>query len=262
MSRLLFFLSIVTFLYLTALVGNSAGNIDAPLVHWELDGDGRDSVGDSHLEIHDGDFVEGKYGQALSLDGLGAYAVDEDGADYINGLEAITIAMWIESRQTNTDKGFLVGREPDGSDKYLCIRYDVGGANGGGTNVIKTGVNTGQGKTTLESSNDVQVTEWQHVAMVWSSGEQIKLYINGVQDEPTANEAPIGGELFDFTKVILGKGAKDSDAVSWDGLIDDVYIYPTALSDREIIDVMEGRALSVNIHKKLTTTWGSLKSGG
>jgi hypothetical protein len=228
-------------------------------VHWKLDGDGSDSVGNNNLEIIGGDFDDGFHDQALSLDGSGAHAIDEDGADYINGLEEITIAMWIKSNQTSTDKGFFICNDPAGNDRDMCIRYDVSGSLGGGANLIKTGVNTGEGKTTLESSNDIQTTDWQHVAIVWSSGEQLKLYIDGVQNEPTFNEPAIGDALSGFTKVILGKGGKDQSG-GWDGLIDDVYIYAETLSEGDIIAVKNGIMLAVDSRGKIATIWGRIKS--
>ena len=258
MPRLLVLLCTAMFLCSMILAGSAAGDVRNPLVHWALDGDGTDSVGNNHLSIEGGDFEAGKYDQALSLNGSGAHAADDDGGDYVNGLDAITIAMWVKSNQTDTDKGFFVGNDPEGSDRFLGMRYDVAGSLGGGTNVIKIGINTDAGKTTYESLGDVQITEWQHVAMVWSSDEQLKLYIDGVEDEPTANEVAIGGSISDFTKLIVGKGAKDADG-SWDGLIDDVYIYAEALSAEEIAEVMEGRALSVGARGKLATLWGRVK---
>ena len=253
-------LSLFSVLLLCLVIFTFAANSDvnSPLVHWRLDGDGTGSVGNNDLEIVGGDFVPGVYDQALSLDGSGAHAVDEDGADYINGLDAITVAMWIKSNQTDTDKGFFICNEPVGNDKDLCIRYDVSGSNGGGSNVIKTGVNTGAGKTTLESSVDVQTTEWQHVAIVWTSGEQMKLYIDGIQDEPSFNEPAIGDTLSSFTKVIVGKGGKDQ-AGGWDGLIDDIYVYEEALSDGDIIKIRDGGLLSVDARGKLATLWGRMK---
>lgn len=254
---------ILTLLVMTILlmmwINDAVGDVRNPLAHWGFDGNGKDSVGDKDLKIQGGSFEAGKYGKALSLDGSGACAVDEDGGDYINGLDAITVAMWIKSNEVNTDRGFFICHEPEGSDKFLCIRYDKAGANGGGVNVIKAGVITDQGKTTVESSNEVQTTEWQHVAIVWCSSEQIQLYINGVLDKPTANEPPIGGKLSGLTKVIIGRGAKDQ-AGGWDGLIDDVYIYGEALSGEDIKKIMEGKALSVDASGKLATVWGKIKN--
>ena len=71
--------------------------------------------------------------------------------------------------------------------------------------------------------------------MVWSSGEQLKFYVNGFLDSPTANSVATTGVTTDFEKLLLGKGGKDEGAGDgWDGLIDDLRIYDHALSDAEI----------------------------
>ncbi len=113
------------------------------------------------------------------------------------------------------------------------MRYDMAGLNGGGTDVLKMVVTSTGGEQQLESSNNLQTTEWQHVAMTWSSGQELKFYVNGVLDLPTANDAGAAGTLSGNVKLIIGKGAKDISG-GWDGMIDDVRIYNIALSDAEI----------------------------
>jgi len=259
MKKSLFILFVFGSLCLAVFAGSAGSDVHSPLVHWTLDGNGEDSIGNNDLTIEGGSFDNGKYGLALSLDGSGAHAVDDNGADYLNGLEAVTVAVWIKSNQVNTDKGFFTCIDPDGKDKALNIRYDVAGGSGGGVNVIKTGVKTISGGVALESSNDVQTEDWQHVAIVWSRGEQITLYINGVEDKPTFNDDALDEEVTGLTKVILGKGAKAIETNGWDGLIDDVYIYAEALSADEIVMVKEGVALLVDAFGKLVTQWGQMK---
>ena len=87
----------------------------------------------------------------------------------------------------------------------------------------------------LESSDNTQTTEWQHLAMTWRSGDIVKLYINGVKDTPRWGEPAKYGTLTGYTKLIIGKGGKDKGGDgSWNGLIDDVRIYSYALSEGEI----------------------------
>jgi len=186
----------------------------------------------------------GHFGGALEFAGTGASAVCADGT-FGNGLDAITITVWIKSDVTNTDKGFINFMIPSGNDDR-DIRYDAAGGNGGGTNVMKMGLAVATDATTttilqLESSNDSQTTEWQHVALTWKSGESLKFYINGSLDAPTDNRAPATGTLTGFTNITVGKGAKDnSDTASWDGLIDEIRVYNKALSQEEVQLVMRG----------------------
>jgi hypothetical protein len=113
------------------------------------------------------------------------------------------------------------------------MRYDASGANSGGKNLIKIAVVAPNDEQQLESSSNIQSTEWQHVAMVWSRGEQLKLYVDGVQDNTLINEAPRDVSTSNVTKLIIGQGAKDANG-GWYGLIDDVRIYDEALTEPEI----------------------------
>ena len=71
------------------------------------------------------------------------------------------------------------------------------------------------------------------LVLTWSSGNQFALYIDGVIDEPTANNNGVEGEITNATKFLIGKGGKDANA-SWNGLIDEVHLYNRVLDDGEI----------------------------
>ena len=160
-------------------------------------------------------WVDGMVGAALEFDGTGDRVVDNAAAAYLNGLDAITVCMWIKSDVVGSDKGFINGEEPDGGDNVVTMRYDSAGANAGGANVFKIAVTSTEGEQQLESSNNAQTTDWQHVAMVWSSGQRLKFYINGVLDVPTDNEPATTGTIAGCTKLVVGAGAKDAGG-GWD----------------------------------------------
>ncbi|MDH4240880.1 MAG: LamG domain-containing protein, partial [Phycisphaerae bacterium] len=190
----------------------------------------------------------GQLGGALDFDGAGDYVEDADGENYLNGLSALTVSAWIKSRSASTDRGFLIGMQPDDGDTSITMRYDSAGATGGGTNVLKMAVSTtgdaGDGQQ-LESSNNSQTTDWCHVCMTWAEDTQIKFYINGVLDTPTAFQAlPVTtGTTSQNTTFIVGRGGKDNTVATegWDGLIDDVRIYKRVLTQGEIEDVRDGK---------------------
>ncbi|NIQ12614.1 MAG: hypothetical protein GWN67_04190 [Phycisphaerae bacterium] len=225
---------------------------DRPVAHWKLDeirGDiSYDSSGNGNHGSLYGDpnwqLAGGKIAGALEFDGVDDYVLENGGLN-LNGLDGLTIALWIRSDVTGTDKGFIHFEDPHGTDDR-GMRYDAFGATGGGVSGIKVGVTSDSpdgppgwpGRQQLESSSNVQTTDWQHLAMTWSSGEQLKLYINGVLDTPTANEPALSGVLFGYNMVLIGRGGKygqpGTDAMGWDGLIDDVRIYNYALSGDDI----------------------------
>ncbi len=179
--------------------------------------------------------ANGQVGGALDFGGDGDHVIDEDAENYLNGLDALTVSMWIKSDVTNTDKGFINCEQPDGGGSVITMRYDRAGLKGGGTRVLKMVVRSTGGRQQLESSSNLQTTEWQHVAMTWSSGQELKFHVNGVLDSPTANDAGATGTLSNNVKLIIGKGSKDEGpSAGWAGMIDDVRIYNIALSDAEI----------------------------
>jgi len=188
------------------------------------------------------------FGWALDVNGGGDYVEARDPADYLNGLEALTVCVWIKSDINDTDKGFIIFDEPDGTD-HMDIRYDTVGAMSDRDDVIKCGIQTTEGWQEIESSEKVQTTDWQHVAIVWTSGERLQLYINGVLDDSFTNQTNKGGTLSGYTKVIVGKGCKEQDPnESWAGLIDDVRVYDKALTAAEIQSIMDGSLGTVTDH--------------
>jgi hypothetical protein len=200
-----------------------------------------DYSGHGHHGSLEGDtkWVYGKVGGALEFDGTGDRVVDYNAASYLNGLDAITVCMWIKSDLVGTDKGFLNGEEPDGGDNLLEMRYDAAGATAGGTNVIKMAVVAPGDEQQLESSNNLQTTEWQHVTMTWSRNAQLELYVNGNLDTPSDNGPARDVSTEGITMLIVGQGGKDAGG-GWDGLIDDVRIYNRVLTAEEITVVMRG----------------------
>jgi len=219
----------------------AAPNPAGLLVHWALDEVGPqiiDSSGNNNMGFlmgatraspgYDGT------GGCLQCLGTGDYAVGLSAA-FFNGLDAMTTSMWVKSNAINTDAGFFHGEDPVGNDNR-GMRYDADGSTGGGKNVIKIGVTSTGGTQQLESSSGVQTTEWQHLLMTWRSGKQLALYVNGVLNTPTANSAARSGTLTGYTKLVVGKGAKDDLASeSWNGLIDELRVYNYALAPGEVI---------------------------
>jgi hypothetical protein len=175
------------------------------------------------LDFNDGDFV-----------------LDSTASAYMNGLRAFTVSCWIKATTVGSDHGFIIFQTLSGNDER-DIRYDAAGSETGGTSLIKCGITSTDGTHQYESASGVQTTFWQHVAMTWSAGNDLKLYINGAPDATGPIDATRGGTLTGYTQLIVGKGGKDEAAnAGWNGLIDDVRIYNFALTDAEIATVKAG----------------------
>jgi hypothetical protein len=241
-------------LLLPALAG--AAVPDPDVLWWKFD-EGTGTVAkDSSGKGHDG-VITGATWKSGGVGGLDycldfpgqitSMVEDKNAPSYLNGLGAITVAMWIKSRVTNSDNGFINCEVPDGSDSYVTMRYDAAGGNGGGTNVLKMGVTSTSGEQQLETSSGLQTTEWQHVALTWKGGVALNFYNNGKLDKPSNVQAQNTGTISGCTTLIVGRGAKDlagNPGTGWNGLIDDVRIYSTVLTDAQIAELAANKPIA------------------
>ena len=258
--------TLIVTVYLTSVA--SAGLNDGLLIYLPFDERSGQTAADQSGNNNDAKLIDGakwqpnggKIGGAVALDGAGAAVEAADGGDYINGLKAFTISVWVKSDSVGHDRGIIFGKDPAGGDDVFGLRYDAASwATKGGTNLIKGAITTTGGGQAYEGKSDVQTTDWQHLAFAWKSGEQLSLYIDGeLDDDPTHNDGGKDGEISGATKLLIGKGAKDNNGTSWPGLIDDVRIYDRALTEAEIEDLASG-VLAVEADGKLATTWAYLK---
>ncbi len=240
---------LVCFVLLLSLAGNASADL---ILHWRFDeGSGttvNDSSGNGHVGTIEGaTWAVGDRGSCLDFGGDGDHVIDDDAGEYMNGLSALTVALWIKSDVIGTDSGFIIFENPQGRDSRN-IRYDQD-MGSGNLNGIKYGTCTNTGDTDDEEDEspiNVQTTDWQHITVTWASGAGafpvgLNLYINGVLQTPPDDEPGAEGVLTGYDRVMVGKGGKDDGATEgWDGLIDDVRIYDHVLSEVEILGTMEG----------------------
>ena len=221
-------------------------------VFWSFDGAEPPMTMDAYygfdLALEPGVVVgDGRLGQALVLDGsAAAHAVDEEAGGYLNGLSAITIAFWSKSNSADTDSGFFFDHEPSGGDDGVGFRYDAAGWATGCTACLKgsIGVHDAEGNpngVSFESAaSGIQTTEWQHLAYTWSSGEPIRVFVDGEEVELVFGSPDNAvGTIQGVETFYIGRGGKDEDR-SWDGMIDEFYIFPRALQQDEVQLLMEG----------------------
>ena len=157
---------------------------------------------------------------AVLFHGDGSRMQDDDGENYINGLNQLTIITLIQSDELSTiDVGIFDSQGANGSDDALTWRYDNAGANGGGNDVIKWGLgpnNTAQ----LESADNTHTVNPQLLIGTWQSGDIMRLYLDGQLNVPTANDPAWTGTITNADRTVLGRGPKDNDGSrGWNGYI-------------------------------------------
>jgi len=222
--------------------GGDPGGSDA-LAHWKLDDDTTDSSGNGYngTRIGNPPYVSGKYGKALSFDGVDDHVLVPD-MEIATPPDEVTVMAWI-NRADDLAKQYLVERG------HYCYPFYVWLYNG----KLKAEIRTDQGTQLdyIAKSDVLPINSWVHVAMTYASGT-IRLYTNGVLAD---TESGIPGSSLDWGDAGSDDvciGALNGAEKYFDGQLDDVRIYDTALNQTDIQTAMNngdpgGTEYSLNV---------------
>lgn len=225
---------------------------------WLFDEGSGDITQDSSGNGNDGtlegpNWVDGKFGKALEFNGTSDYVnVGNNPITDINGTNIMSISAWVK-RASKTSKVLVAIRRSPGG-------YVLGvGILGASANQIKM---TKYAIVDIYLGDFPQDTDWHHLVGVWNGKGQIA-YIDGVVN---ANSADIAN----FSSAAAGSlliGGDTGDQGYADGTIDDVGIFNVALTEDDVMDIMNkglGRATGftkpVSPEGRLTTVWGEIKA--
>jgi len=187
-----------------------------------------------------------------------------DGNDYIeiqnmpslDGEQEFTASLWVNSESTNTDASVFGTRTGLNTDENLGLRYDKDGFFGSGNNVIKAAVETQNGYSQIETESNVQITEWQHIVLRWSSGRHPEVFLDGSELSYSYVSGTISGSL-EVPRFLIGKGLNDNSGY-WNGRIDEFRVYSKFLNKAQIKKLyLNGRTGDFN--GSYSSKWVDLK---
>jgi len=227
----------VVMIFIVALL---AGNAKASLVaHYEFEGNANDSAGSNNGTRY-GDasfFNDPQRGQVLSLDGNGDYV--SLSANAVTTTE-FTVATWANQL------GF--GGGTYGGNPIFCQRDDAVGDNRSSIHLYAclgitaafagAGIRSSNGAAQTLSSPMMGYKEWHHYAVTVNSIGLV-FYIDGIEMDRAANNQS-GNYITSIDEVDIGRHWYRGIVYAgfFNGLIDDVRIYNTALSQEEIMSIV------------------------
>lgn len=208
--------------------------LDPDLVgYWKFDeGSGTtafDSSGNNNngTLINGPTWIDGKYGKALSFDGLNDYVKINNSPSLQNANATVTLSAWIYTKSSDAGSQMILLKRDHYEDKqwYFRLWYVNGALHLDFVIIDDTG-------TVRDATGTMPVlaNQWNHVATVYDKYAQIvTLYLNG------------NGEIIPFpynmksysSNVYIGAQVPYSDSF-FNGTIDEVKIYSRALSAGEI----------------------------
>jgi hypothetical protein len=201
-------------------------NRGAPIAHWKFDeGKGNiayDSSGNGNNgTIYGAQWVQGKFGSALSFDGVDDYV----GVPHSSSLMVttkFTLSAWVRTSLTGRYQYVIAKRAGGGGTKGYGLLFDPNGQiygvidDGTGANITVVSGNWADGK-------------FHHVAYVRDDGVQ-RIYVDGIL-RATTNY--VIGDITNTEPLKIGIRGDNINPFS--GLIDDVRIYNYARSPEQIL---------------------------
>ena len=190
----------------------------------------------NHGTIYGAVWTDGKFGKALSFDGVDDY-VDISDSPELRGFSQATWIWWYRANNLQNSKFIRTGTWTYifgiYSGKYYIELWNIAG-----DKILSWS------PTTLPKTD-----EWVMVAITYNdSSDIVKLYIDGqlVESKTTTGDGPLRNDPLSYVKI----GAYAAKARIFNGTIDEVRIYNRALSEEEIkmlmynrIGAVEGKSL-------------------
>ncbi len=195
----------------------------------------------------------GRVNGALLFDGNGGYVTCGNSQDF-DLVKGLTVTAWIRVNAFNKDWQAIVTK---GDSAWRLHRYS-------NTNFIDFACNGLVGGnmewgSTVWGSTSVNDGQWHHVAGVYDyPASRVYLYVDGYLDGPNSVRVGSGGIATNTFDVYIGENAERRGRL-WNGLIDDVRIYPVPLTASQILSLanLKPPAVSMVAHWKLDESGGT-----
>ncbi|MBN1867105.1 hypothetical protein JW916_07405 [Candidatus Sumerlaeota bacterium] len=250
----------------------AASAISSPVAWWNLDETSGTQAADAsgnanHGTLHnmtDAAHVAGYLGNALQFDGADDYVLVPHDPSIDFGDEDFTVMFWLKESSPTDEERYLVkgttgATEDPGTGKRYELYYK--------SSEVRFAIDDNVVKSQINVASSYFVTgDWVHVAAVRDTvADEIRLYTDG---ELRGSTADATGDISETEDLYLGRTS--GGGVWFYGTIDDVRIYPSALTQAEILAICSepapqasaptpsDGALHVGFDPTLTWTSGSL----
>ncbi|MBS3080109.1 LamG domain-containing protein [Candidatus Pacearchaeota archaeon] len=181
-----------------------------------------------NMSVVGGNYTDGKYGKALSFDGVGDY-IDAGAFDLVEGSSQITISLW--AKQSIHHAGSYVSK--DGNNGFHIQPWS--------DQKIYWSINTSTNRA-ISSAGAYPLDQWYHVVGTYN-GSDLKIYIDGLENASSSKTTLIPT---DTDNLQIGRPT----STTFNGFIDNIMIWNRSLSSDEVYQLYVS-----NLYRYNTTQW-------
>ncbi|MBT3201532.1 MAG: PEP-CTERM sorting domain-containing protein [Phycisphaerales bacterium] len=200
--------------------------------YWTLDGNANAALNATFNATFTGDtetYVGGKFGQGIDLERDGALdylTVGGVGNEFDNVAGSVSISLWFTTESLATQWQAIVASGEGSAWRIARNNNTTGAAYAGGVGDI--------------SGGDISTAGFHHIVAISEAGVETRLWVDGVKVS-TGGVPNLTSDGNDDAPIMIGNNP-DNTGRAWDGIIDDVAIWSTALSDAEVASIWNGGA--------------------
>ena len=261
-------LTLTLILTVSALTGHAQSiSTDELVIYYSFDEDTHiesdvlDESGNGNDGFLHGDnlkIVEGKVNECVELPGEAAEYISVRNLQYVEGIPALSIAVWIKTAQ----RGIIVSW-----DRSEYFRFSAGDDQLGNMTFVAFD-NCCQPLSDWHGEVVVTDDKWHHIVVTFNA-EAKRIYVDGELDveavpvqqvigpkEPRYGFLGVGSEAPEFN------GLPGPVTYPYKGLIDEFLLFHRVLSEKEVerLSKASGNPFAVEPAEKLSITWGKIKS--
>jgi len=223
------------FLVILFLSTNSIWAQSSLIGFWSFDSTLADSLGIADGTFSDGNpvFVEGRYGQAIELDGIDDYVVLGTSTDLNFGTDIdFSVALWAKTDGWNTDAAIISNKDWNSGSNTGWL---ISGGSGSGT--WQWNYCGAESPRVDYDPSGPQLNDgfWHHLCVTHDRDGMAKLYFDGFLQEEIDISASTGTLDAGFPTVV---GTDGAEGIFWPywfaGVIDELRIYDDVLTQTEI----------------------------
>jgi len=187
--------------------------------------------------------TDGKYDGAYTFDGSN----DHITIGIVEFGQAFTVSTWIKPTAWGTDVDQYIHNvfSNEGSAESSTFAFRLGSQGQSSLRQrLAIAIYQGGSANDYESSSDLTLNIWQHLAVSWD-GSNVRFYINGVLDRTQSASITMNDGANTF---MVANSPQDNRPYA--GLIDELFVYNTTLSNSEIYQLYAS-----NLKKFNQTQW-------
>jgi len=204
-------------------------------------------------KINGATWVNGKFGKALSFDGVNDY-VEVPNVPDLNPKKAMSMGCWVYIMGNAGKHRDIISKDGESAERqYLITSSDI--------NKFRAHIWTSDAVAHyFDGKTSVELETWYHIAQTYD-GSVLYLYVNGKED----GSVKFSGDIIVTSQPVRIGGGANPGAPPYHtpGIIDEVVVFNVALEKEDIQTLMnEGLSgvLAVSLAGKLATTWSSIKT--